>query len=48
MKRIRIERPKARRARLLREPGPLDPRDPDVVRSKELTHRVGRRSRRSR
>jgi len=44
VKRIRIARPKARRDRPWRELLPLDPRDPDIVRAKELaraasTHR---------
>lgn len=34
MKRIRIERPKARRAHPWLEILPLDPRDPDIVRVK--------------
>jgi len=33
MKRVFLERPKARRAKLL-DPLPIDPRDPDVVRAK--------------
>lgn len=36
MKRVRIERPKRRRARTWLDVLPLDPRDQDVVRAKEL------------
>jgi hypothetical protein len=36
MKRIRIQRPRARRESDWREALPLDPRDPDVVRAKAL------------
>lgn len=36
MKRIRMQRPKARRERPGREALPPDPRDPDVVRAKAL------------
>ena len=34
MKRIRIEKPRIRRSIEMELPGPLDPRDPDVVRVK--------------
>ncbi|MGH7541962.1 MAG: hypothetical protein ACRELC_13275 [Gemmatimonadota bacterium] len=34
VKRVRVEKPKARRPRELELPPPLDPRDPDVVRVK--------------
>lgn len=36
MKRVRIERPKRARERRWLEVLPLDPRDPDVVRVKDL------------
>jgi hypothetical protein len=36
VKRIRITKPKARRERPGREPLPLDPRDLDIVRAKQL------------
>jgi len=36
MRRIRIETPKARRARRWPDALPLDPRDPDIVRAKAL------------
>jgi hypothetical protein len=36
MRRIRIETPKARRARSWPNALPLDPRDPDIVRAKAL------------
>jgi hypothetical protein len=36
VKRIRIDRPRARRERPWREVLPADPRDPDVVRAKTL------------
>jgi hypothetical protein len=36
VKRIRIDRPRARRERPWREVLPLDPRDPDIVRVKAL------------
>ena len=44
MKRIRIAKPKARREQPWHEPLPLDPRDLDIARAKELaratsTHR---------
>lgn len=38
MRRIRIEKPKPRRERFVREVLPLDPRDPDVVRAKAIDH----------
>ena len=47
MKRIRIQRPKARRERDWGEALPPDPRDPDVVRAKALARagdRTGRRT----
>jgi len=43
MKRIRIQRPKARRERDWGEALPPDPRDPDVVRAKALA-RAGDRT----
>jgi hypothetical protein len=36
MKRIRLERPKPRRERRY-DPLPLDPRDPDILRAKQLS-----------
>jgi len=38
MKRIRADRPRIRRKRIWTEDVPADPRDPDVVRAKALTH----------
>jgi hypothetical protein len=38
MKRIRIQRPKLRKERRY-DPLPLDPRDPDILRGKQLTER---------
>jgi hypothetical protein len=37
MKRIRIERPAIRKERRY-DPLPLDPRDPDILRAKQLTY----------
>jgi hypothetical protein len=37
MKRIRIERPKLRKERRY-DPLPLDPRDPDILRAKQLMY----------
>lgn len=45
MKRIRIERPKRARERPWFDILPLDPRDPDVVRAKELLDRCDGRGR---
>jgi hypothetical protein len=36
MRRIRIQRPKARRGRPWREVLPLDPHDPEILRAKAL------------
>jgi hypothetical protein len=47
MKRLRIQRPRARRERDWGEALPPDPRDPDVVRAKALARagdRAGRRT----
>jgi hypothetical protein len=40
MKRIRIEKPKRRRAHRWTEDLPLDPRDPDICRAKALVRAV--------
>jgi hypothetical protein len=37
MKRIRMERPKLRKERRY-DPLPLDPRDPDILRAKQLMY----------
>ena len=38
MKRVRTQKPRVRRGRSWLEILPADPRDPDVVRAKALTH----------
>jgi hypothetical protein len=43
MKRIRIEKPKARRERAWSEVLPRDPRDPDVRRAKAIARANGAR-----
>jgi hypothetical protein len=43
MKRIRIDRPRARRDRPWREVLPPDPRDPDVLLAKVLARAAGPR-----
>ena len=47
MRRERIEKPKAPRKRTLPEILPLDPRDPDIVRAKDLIEHTLRLRRRA-